>query len=142
MSYKVKKYMNKEVETIDAEASGMDVAKQMTEKQVGYLIVLEKGKARGIVTEKDLITKVMAAGVSPASVKVKGIASKPLISVDPDTNLEDVVKLMGQKDVRRVAVVKEGILYGIFTAKDLASHFNEYEDQITKDLVKNLYCPF
>jgi CBS domain-containing protein len=68
--------------------------------------------------------------------------SKPLITAKPDDSLADVVKLMGQKDVRRIPIVKDGILYGVFTTKDLAAHFNEYEDLIVRDLVKNLYCPF
>jgi CBS domain-containing protein len=142
MSFKVKEYMNKTVETIDGEANCLDAAKQMAEKKVSYLIVLEKARPAGIITEKDLVAKVMAKKEPADKTHVKTAMSKPLITAKPDDALEEVVKLMGQKDIRRVPIVKDGILYGIFTTKDLAAHFNEIEDLIVRDLVKNLYCPY
>ncbi|MEM0084518.1 MAG: CBS domain-containing protein [Candidatus Methanomethylicia archaeon] len=138
MSYRVKEYMRREFFTIDVEATALEASKLMLDKNIGYLIVLEKGRPIGIVSERDLVFKVMALEKEPSKVKVSEIMSKPLITVDPDATLDEVVEIMVKYDLRRIPVVKDGIIYGMFSTRDLARHFKEYEDRILKDIIKVL----
>lgn len=138
MSYRVKEYMRREFYTIDVEATVLEASKLMLDKNIGYLIVLEKGKPIGMVSERDLVFKVMALEKEPSKVKVGEIMSKPLITVDPDATLDEAVEIMVKHDLRRIPVVKDGIIYGIFSTRELARHFKEYEDRILKDIIKVL----
>jgi CBS domain-containing protein len=138
MTYRVKDYMDKSLSTINAEASVFEASKMMTEDKRGYLIVLERDQVSGIVTEKDLVRKVMAKGADPVKVKISEVMSTPLLIVDPDETIENAVKTMAENKVRRLPVMRTGILYGIFGDRELALHFNEYEDMITRDMLKHM----
>ncbi|MCS7096936.1 MAG: CBS domain-containing protein [Candidatus Methanomethylicia archaeon] len=136
MSYLVKNYMRKDVYTIDSESTALEASKNMLEKNSGYLIVLEKNKPVGVVTERDLVFKVMALGKDPSKIKVKEIMSQPIVTIDPDATLDEAVDLMVKYDLRRIPVVRGGIIYGIFTTRDLAKHFKEYEEKILRDIIR------
>ena len=138
MTFRVKDYMDKSLSTIHAEASVFEASKMMTEDKRGYLIVLERDQVSGIVTEKDLVRKVMAKGVDPVKVKISEVMSTPLLVVDPDETIENAVKTMAENKVRRLPVMRTGILYGMFGDRELALHFNEYEDMITRDMLKHM----
>jgi CBS domain-containing protein len=138
MTYRVKDYMDKGIATIHAEASVFEASKTMTEDKRGYLIVLERDQVSGIVTEKDLVRKVMAKGADPLKVKISEVMSTPLLVVDPDETIENAVRTMAENKVRRLPVMRTGILYGIFGDRELALHFNEYEDMITRDMLKHM----
>lgn len=132
----VKEYMNKNFASIDSKASILETSKKMVEENMGYLIVLKRGMPAGIATEKDLIVKVMAAGKDPKDVEVSQVMSSPLVTIDPDENLEAAVELMKKHHFRRLPVVKGNIIYGVFTARDLVEHFDEVEDQLTRDIFR------
>lgn len=138
MSYKVKDYMTKDVVTINAEDSAFEASKTMTADKRGYLVVLKKGQPFGIITEKDLVRKVMAKGADPSKVKISEVTSAPLITVDPDASIEDAVKIMAENGIRRLPVMRTGILYGMFGGRELAIHFNEYEDKLTRDMMRGM----
>lgn len=136
MTYSVKEYMRKDFFTIDVEATVLEASKLMLDKNVGYIIVLEKGRPIGMISERDIIFKVVALEKDPSKVKVDEVMSKPLISVDPDATLSEVVELMVKYDLRRIPVIKDGIIYGIFSTRELAKHFREYEDRIVRDILR------
>lgn len=135
MSYLVKDYMSKDLATVDVGASTLVVSKLMAEKGISYIIVLEKGQPTGIVTEWDLVMKVMAKERDPSTVKVSEVMSTPLITVDLGASVEDAVKTMAKYRIRRLPVVRQNVMYGIFTSRDLTKHFSKYEDRVTRDLV-------
>ena len=62
--------------------------------------------------------------------------SSPLVTIEPDKSVEEAVETMKEHGFRRLPVVKNNIIYGIFTAKDLVDHFEEFEDKLTRDLVR------
>ena len=138
MVYLVKDYMRKDIATVDIETSAVEVSKIMSKKNVGYLIVLDKGQPAGIVTERDLVQKVMAKEKNQSKTVVREFLSTPLITVDPDATVEEAVKTMAKCGVRRLPVVRNNIIYGMFTARDLAKHFNEYEDSVSRDIIKHM----
>ena len=136
MSYYVKDYMEKEFPTLEVEATVVAAAKILDEKKKGYIIVLEKGKPYGIVTEWDLVSKVLATEKDPKKLTLKEIASKPLITIDPDEDLLKASELMQKKDVKRLPVVKGGVIYGVITSTNIAQKCGEYVNKSVKDILR------
>ncbi|OGD55736.1 hypothetical protein A3K78_07160 [Candidatus Bathyarchaeota archaeon RBG_13_52_12] len=136
MSYYVKDYMEKEFPTLEVEATVVAAAKILDEKKKGYIIVLEKGKPIGIVTEWDLVSKVLATEKDPKKLTLKEIASKPLITIDPDEDLLKASELMQKKDVKRLPVVKGGVIYGVITSTNIAQKCGEYVNKSVKDILR------
>jgi len=139
MSYAVKSYMEKEVHTICGEANVAEAAKAIAEKQGGYrgyLIILKEGSPVGIVTERDFVTKVLARGVDPSTIKVSDIMTSPLITIDPDEDLLKASEVMRENNVRKLPVVRNGIIYGMITADDIANKCGAYVDRTIKDIIR------
>lgn len=136
MSYLVKHYMRKDVPTIDGKALVTDAAKAMTKAGRGFLIALQNGQPAGIVTRQDLVDKIMAEEKDPAKVAVAEIMSSPLITVDPDEELTKAAEIMHKHNIRRLPVVKDGIIYGVITAMDVAQHCGEYADKAVRDILR------
>jgi len=136
MSYYVKDYMDKEFPTLEIEASVVDAAKLLVTKTKGYVIVLEKGKPYGMVTEFDLVTKILAAEKDPKRVELKQIASTPLITIDPDEDLLKASELMHEKGIKRLPVVKQGVIYGVITATNIAQRCGDYVNKSVKDVLR------
>lgn len=136
MAYSVKSYMNQDVYTINGEDTVTEAAKAMTEKQSDYLIVLKDGKPVGIVTDNDLVTKILAKEVNPSTVKVSNIMSAPLVTIDPDEDLLKAAKVMQEHNIRKLPVVHSGIIYGMITAKDIANRCGVYVDKQVKDIIR------
>jgi CBS domain-containing protein len=104
-----------------------------------YLIVLKNRQPAGIVTEKDLVNKVLAKRLDPSTIKVQEIMSSPLITVDPDAQLTTAAELMKEKNIRKLPVAKDGILYGMITARDISDEFTDYIDKSMRDMLR--YIP-
>jgi CBS domain-containing protein len=138
MSYTVKDFMTKTIHTIDCNASVLEASKIMVEKNVGYLIVLEGGRPAGMLSERDIVFKVVALEKDPSKVKVGEIMSKPLVTIDPDTTISEAIDIMVKNGFRRIPVVRDGIIYGVFTTRDLMAHLKEYEDRLVRDLLRSL----
>jgi len=135
-AYLVKHYMSKDVPNAESNVSVVEAAKEMSKLDKGFLIVLKGGQPAGIVTERDFIKKVLAAERDPAKVSVGEIMSSPLIAVDPDMDLVEATKVMQAKNIRRVLVAKEGIIYGVLTSAEIAQHFVDYLDRESRDIMK------
>ena len=134
----VKKYMTKEVTTIDYDATVTDAANLMTvdKDYKGYVIVLQKGKPKGIVTERDLVNKVIGGGLDPAKTIVSEIMSTPLITVDPEDDMLKASQVMKEQNVRKLIVIRDEIIYGIITAKIISQNVQDYVDRSIRDIVR------
>ena len=121
MMMKVEDVMIEGVITIDSDASVMKAVKIMNENEIGCLIVTRRGKAVGIVTERDLLARVIAKSKNPKKTKVREIMTKPLISGQPEMDLEEATKLMFKMKIKKLPVVEsEGKLAGLITLTDVA----------------------
>ena len=136
MAYTVNSYMDKTVNTIREEATVTEAAKAMAEKQIDYLIVLKEGKPVGIVTERDFVNKVLARETNPSLIEIKAIMSTPLITIDPDEDLLRASDLMRNYKIRKLPVTRDGIIYGILTATNIAQKCALYVDRTIKDIVR------
>jgi CBS domain-containing protein len=118
---KVEDVMVEGVVTIDSDATVMKAVSLMNENEIGCLIVTRRGKAVGILTERDLLTRVIAKSKNPKKTKVREVMTKPLISGRPDMDLEDATKLMFKMKIKKLPVVEhEGKLAGLITLTDVA----------------------
>ncbi len=135
MVYRVKAFMSKEVVTVDAEMSVAAASKTIAQNPRGYAIALKGGQPAGIVTERDVIRKVLAKNLAPDTITVAQIMSSPLVTVDPDDELTTAAETMKAKNVRKLPVVRDGILYGVITARDIVDHFTDYVNKATKDIL-------
>lgn len=132
MILKVDDVMIEDVITVDSDATVMDAVELMNKHEIGCLIVTRKGKAVGIVTERDFLRRVLAESRDPKKTRVRQIMSKPLIFGEPDMDIEDAARLMFRKKIKKLPVVENGRLLGLVTLTDLA----RFQPQIMKLLKK------
>lgn len=125
--------MTSNVITVKPENSAADAAFLMAQNEVGCLIVKSNGEPEGIITESDIIYKVAAKDVKASAITVDEIMTKNLIKIDPGRGLNDAARFMSKMNIRRLAVVKDGILKGIITAKDIMA----VSPELTEILVEN-----
>jgi CBS domain-containing protein len=117
----VKNIMEKRVLVVDFNSSAKDCAKAMSKRGVSSAVVVQGGNALGIVTERDLVSKVMADALDASKVLVRDIMSTPLITVAPEATMTKASEVMAQYRIRRLVVIGgSGGLAGIVTAGDIA----------------------
>lgn len=118
---KVKDVMRKQVITIEPSSSVKDAVKKMASEKITSLIVEEKGSESvlGIITRKDVVSKVIACDLNMNSTKVSDIMSEPILSVSSDITLETVARLMAKTDIRRFPVLDGSKLVGLISNSDV-----------------------
>ena len=120
----VKDFMTRDVVTIDVQGSVLGAAELMHRRDVGDLVVMEGGVAKGIVTERDLVRRVMAQKKT-YDTKVSEIMSSPLITVEEKTSIRDAARKMVKYKIRRLPVTKKNELVGIIATSDFARHLSK-----------------
>ncbi|MDI6847421.1 MAG: CBS domain-containing protein [Candidatus Bathyarchaeia archaeon] len=137
---KVEDVMVKEVMTIDENSTVKEAAEVMNKFEIGCLIAVRKGKAMGIITERDLLERIVAKAKDANKTKVKDVMSSPLIVVEPDVGLEEAVKLMFQMKIKKLPVVDGKRLVGLVTLTDIA-RFQPQMINILKQLAMKQAAP-
>jgi len=140
MSIRVEEVMVKTVVTVDTNKSAKDAADIMNRFEIGSLIVVKKDKAIGIVTERDLLKRVVSEDRDPKKTKVGDIMSKPLIVVEPATELEEAARLMFKMKIKKLPIVEQGKLLGLVTLTDLA-RFQPEMMKVLKQLAQTQQAP-
>jgi len=116
----VKDVMSSPVFTIDEDAAANEAARLMDEHELGCIIVTSKeGKPLGIITERDLVKRVLAKNARASRLSAKDVMTSPLITVDPDETLSEAARRMSALNVRRLGVMYKGNLVGIISSKDI-----------------------
>ena len=120
MSLKVGDVMVKEVVTIDENFSVREAADIMNKFEIGCLIGVRRGKAMGILTERDVLKRVVAEGKDASKIRVKDVMTSPLVVAEPNMDLAEAVKLMFQMKIKKLPVVDEKRLVGLVSLTDIA----------------------
>ena len=108
------------VHTVDVNSSVQEAAATMKDVGTGCLVVIEKSRLTGIITERDIVQRVVAVKKLAREVRVSDVMSKPVLTVGPEALIEDAAKIMMQNKIRRL-VVAEGVrILGIVTVTDFA----------------------
>jgi len=105
--------------TVEADASLTEAVKLMNKHEIGCLVVMKNGAPVGIVTERDFLKRVLAESEELKRIKVRQVMSRPLVTGDPDMELEEVARLMFQRKVKKLPLVENGTLVGLVTLTDL-----------------------
>lgn len=116
--------MTKNVITIDASKTVIEAADLMSQNNVGDLVVMDKSAPVGIVTERDLVRRVLA-GRKSLTIQVSEVMTTPLRVIDPEAPLKEAARRMVNKGIRRLPVIKDNKLVGIITATDFARHLSK-----------------
>lgn len=118
--FTVRMFMSVDPLTVDGDANIVEVSEKMMREGVGACFVEKDGKVVGIITERDIVRRVVARNLDILKTKASEIMSRPIIAVEPDTSVEDALRTMAEKKIRRLAVIENNVLVGIVTISDLA----------------------
>jgi CBS domain-containing protein len=140
LSLKVDDVMIREVITIDENLTVKEAAEVMNKFEIGCLIAVRKGKAVGIITERDLLKRVVAEAKDANKTKVKDVMSSPLVVVEPNTDLEEAIRLMFQMKIKKLPVVDGKRLVGLVSLTDIA-RFQPQMIRILKQLAARHATP-
>ncbi len=117
----VKDVMTRDVKTVDPDASVAEVAAAMNRFGVGSMVVVAGGEPVGVISERDILRRVVEPCLSPEATAARQIMSSPVVSIHESATLGETVRLMAERRVRKVPVVREGRLVGIVTYTDVVS---------------------
>ena len=119
MSLKLKRIMTKDVVTVKASTTVKKAVDLMNENEIGCLVVVNNGKPIGIVTERDMLKRVIHEKKEPEKTTISEVMSKPLITAAPDMLAGEAAKLMFKQEIKKLPIVKNGLIVGLVTLTDL-----------------------
>ncbi len=111
--------MTSNVVTINPGTSVVDAAKVMIQREKGPLPIVEGDRPVAIVTDRDLVAHVLAAGRDPSATTVDDVSSKDLVTIRPDQDVDEARQMMAQRELDRVLVVDDDRLVGIISEADI-----------------------
>jgi CBS domain-containing protein len=136
MGQNIKDVMTSDPRTIEADKSFAYAAKMMRDEDVGLAPVVEGDKLIGMLTDRDIAIRVVAEGKNPEQVTVREVASQQVVTIDPQQDLDEALRIMAKHQVRRLPVVEEdGRLVGVVAQADVA---RKGDDSQTGELVQEI----
>ena len=117
---KIEEVMIKNVVALQEDVTAYDAVKLMNEKKIGCLVVLQYGQVVGILTERDLLERVLEKCKNPKETKITEIMTKRVIVGKPDMQLDEAAQLMFERKVKKLPIVEGNRLVGLVTLTDLA----------------------
>jgi len=111
--------MSSPVITIDVETSVKEATRSMIDNKIGSILVTRQGKPLGIVTERDLIERIVEPSRDPSKTKIKEIMSAPLITISKETGILVAMRKMREYEISRLVVMDDDTLIGILSEKDI-----------------------
>ncbi|MBI2183791.1 MAG: CBS domain-containing protein [Thaumarchaeota archaeon] len=139
----VEAFANKEVFTLDEETKCSEAAKLMQKKGVGSIIITRKGEAKGIVTERDMVYRLIAQGLPPDKTSLKQVMSSPLISVKKGTKVKEAIAIMAKHGFRRLIVKEDGKTLGVISQRTIVGDLKgELTPLAELELPTGVTCPY
>src|SRR3954470_2747708 len=120
MAQSIREVMTKDVVVMPSTATLNDAAREMRERDIGDVIVLEDDRVVGILTDRDIVVRAVADGRTPTETRVGEIATRSPETLSPDDTVDDAVRIMRDKALRRIPVVEDARPVGIVSIGDLA----------------------
>lgn len=125
--------MTSNVLTVDPKTNVAEAANLMTKYKIGCLIVKSNSEPEGLITESDIIRKIVSKDIKASEITIGEVMSKNLISINPGCELNEAARVMAKNKIRRLPVVNEGVLVGILTSSDVLM----VSPELTEILVEN-----
>ena len=136
MAKTIREAMTSKPCSIDATQTVAYAARMMRDEDVGVAPIVEGEKLVAVLTDRDIAIRVVAEGRDPESTKVTEVASKDIVTIDPQQDLDEALRLMAKHQVRRLPVVEEdGRLVGVLAQADVA---REGDDARTGQVVEEI----
>jgi CBS domain-containing protein len=134
----VRDAMTADPRTVSNGTTVVDAARAMRDEDAGIIPVVDGDRLTGVITDRDIAVQVVAEGRDPQVTKVEEIASTSLVTVDPQQDLDEALRLMAKHQVRRLPVCEEdGRLVGIVAQADVARHAGaERTGEVVEDISK------
>lgn len=120
MATRIREIMTKNPEILDVQSTILDAARIMRDKNIGDVLVRDEDGLCGIVTDRDLVVRAVAEGMDPSTTTLDEVCSEEVVQLDPDDTVEDAIRLMREKHVRRIPVTEENEIIGVVSLGDLA----------------------
>ena len=117
--------MKKELITATPEQSVAEAARSMARNGVGAVLVVDAGRLVGVLSERDVLSRVVAEGRDPATTRVADVATSEVVSVDVDVSVRECTELLRAKGIRHLPVTRNGQPAGILSSRDFLSHVSE-----------------
>jgi len=135
----LKAFMTKEITTLPSTATVLDAAKFMTDMNVGSIIVTDNNRPRGLVTDRDVVAKVIAQGKDSRSIKIGEIMVSPVVTISEDKDIIDATQIMSAHGIRRLPVTgSNGMLAGVISLDDVLLVLGKEMQNIATTLKKEL----
>ena len=132
----VKEVMTKKVSTIDINDSIFDAAMLYKNKKIGSLIVLDKNKCVGIVTERDIIERTICENIDPKNTKISKIMSKDLKTIHKLDTIERAIDIMFKNNIKKLPVISKDGIVGIITVTDISKARPDLSKRFIESWVK------
>ena len=136
---KAKDVMTKDPATLGPEATLGEAATLMRQEDCGSIPIVEGGRLVGIVTDRDIVIRAVAAGKDARSTKVSEVMSADPVCISPDTDVDEAAKVMADRQIRRLPVVEDGKLAGILVIGQIARR--DPDEQQTGETLKEISQP-
>ena len=136
MAKTIREVMTSKLCSIDTDKSVAYAAKMMRDEDVGIAPIVEGERLVGVLTDRDIAVRVVAEGRDPEQTKVTEVASRDVVTLDPQQDLDEALRLMARHQVRRLPVVEEdGRLVGVLAQADVAQ---QADDRQTGEVVEQI----
>jgi len=112
--------MTENVEVIDSQATVLDAAKRLTDLDIGAMPICDGERLRGMLTDRDIVTKVVSQGKDPAKVRVNELETSKPVTIGADDSIEEAMRTMADHKIRRLPVIDGHRLIGMLSQADLA----------------------
>ncbi|MBI3859174.1 MAG: CBS domain-containing protein [Thaumarchaeota archaeon] len=126
--------VEKDFLSLSSQTTVYKAAEAMKKTKHGFALIGSTDQPEGIVTEWDIVSKVVAEGLDPAKVAVGGIMSTEVVSVEGNIGIEAVSRMMNDRGIRRMLVKENGAVLGFITSKTILARLNEYVDRVSSQI--------
>lgn len=135
MAFIVSKYMDRSFSTVDIDSTVRAAARKIAEGGTGFALVLERGMPAGVVSAVEIVSNVVAEALDSGTVRVRDVMV-PLVSIDPDDDVIKASEVMQERKRGLLAVMRDGVVYGVVTAQGVAERSPELIDLAVRDIIR------
>jgi len=115
----VRDIMTRNIKTVRPDDTALDAVRKMNKFRIGSVIVVNSGRPVGIITERNILQEIVEPRHDPATMKAKDIMTRPLITIDPHTAVDEAAKIMATNTIKTLPVVDKDKILGIVTSSDI-----------------------
>lgn len=126
----VKEIMITDVVTAPPEMTIVEAARKMKENNIGSLIIVKDERLAGLITDRDILTKVVSEGKDIKKTEIGKVMTKEVVYIKPDLDVEDAAKIMSENGIKKLPVIDDDTLLGIVTASDFIAAQPKIMDQL------------